>query len=216
MITERLVTLDVSAGVSLEASLALPAYPTAGVVICHPHPLYGGDMDNPLVLEVRDACQRAGLATLRFNFRGTGRSTGRHDGGAGECDDVRAGLSILADRLSAPRTVALAGYSFGAAVASAVAAAGERLNGLALVAPPLAVAAYRPAQPIPNVDGPVLVVAGDADEHCPVRDLDTLRARWPKADVRIIHGADHFFSGRGAPLIEAVGAWAAAVAARPG
>jgi uncharacterized protein len=77
MITERPVTLDGSAGVALEASLALPAGATAGVVVCHPHPLYGGDMDNPLVLDVRDTCHHAGLATLRFNFRGTGRSTAR-------------------------------------------------------------------------------------------------------------------------------------------
>src|SRR5688500_16437993 len=174
MITERHVTLDGSAGVALEASLALPADAIAGVVICHPHPLYGGDMDNPLVLEVRDACHRAGLTTLRFNFRGTGRSTGRHDGGAGERDDVRAALRVLADHLPAPRTVALAGYSFGAAVAWATAAAGEHVNGLALVAPPLAAATYRPAPPTPDVDGPVLVVAGDADAHCPLRDLDDL------------------------------------------
>src|SRR5687768_8318986 len=214
MITEQRVTLDVSAAVALQASLALPAHADAGVVICHPHPLYGGDMENALVLDVRDACQDAGLATLRFNFRGTGRSTGRHDGGAGERDDVRAALRVLADRLPAPRTVALAGYSFGAAVAWAVAAAGEHIHGLALVAPPLAAAAYRPVPPTPDVDGPVLLVAGDADAHCPLRDLDDLRAQWPKADVHIIAGADHFFSGREAPLIEAVGAWAAAVAAR--
>jgi alpha/beta superfamily hydrolase len=215
MITEHVVTLDVSAGVALHASLALPPNAGTGVVICHPHPLYGGDMDNPLVIDVMDVCHRAGLATMRFNFRGTGRSTGRHDGGAGERDDVRAALRVLADRLSPVGTVALAGYSFGAAVASAVAVGGEPLNGLALVAPPLAVAAYRPATSMPNVDGPVLVVAGDADEHCRVIDLEGLRTQWPKADVRIVDGADHFFSGRRAPLIEAIGAWAAAVAARP-
>jgi uncharacterized protein len=216
MITEHLVTLDVSTDVALEASLALPPEAGAGVVICHPHPLYGGDMDNPIVRHVMDACHRAGVATLRFNFRGTGRSTGRHDGGAGEREDVRTALGILAGRLPRTGTVAVAGYSFGAAVASAVAAGGERLGGLALIAPPLAAAAYRPSKALPNVDGPVLVVAGDEDQHCPLTALDDLRAQWPKADVRIIEGADHFFGGRGAPLIEAVGAWAKAVAARPG
>src|SRR5687768_18215187 len=115
MITEHRVTLDVSAAVALQASLALPAHASAGVVICHPHPLYGGDMENPLILDVRDVCYGADLATLRFNFRGTGQSTGRHDGGAGERDDVRAALSALAGRLRAPGAVALAGYSFGAA-----------------------------------------------------------------------------------------------------
>ena len=212
MITERHVTLDGSAGVALEASLALPPGATAGVVVCHPHPLYGGDMDNPLVLDVRDACHDAGLATLRFNFRGTGRSTGRHDEGRGERDDVRTALAALSEHLPAKGTLALAGYSFGAAMASSVAAAGEPLGGLALIAPPFAVAAYRPPGPLPNVRGPVLVVAGSADEYCPASALESLRTQWPKADVRVIHGADHFFGGHSAPLVEAIGAWAAAVA----
>jgi alpha/beta superfamily hydrolase len=211
MITERHVTLDGSAGVALEASLALPTGATAGAVICHPHPLYGGHMDNPLVLDVRDACHRAGMATLRFNFRGTGRSTGRHDDGRGERDDVRTALAALSERLPGKGTVALAGYSFGAAMASSVAATGEPLAGLALIAPPFAVAAYRPTGPLPNVTGPVLVVAGSGDEYCPVSALESLRTQWPKADVRIIHGADHFFGGHSASLIEAVGVWVAAV-----
>jgi alpha/beta superfamily hydrolase len=216
MITEGHVTLDGSAGVTLEASLALPVGATAGVVLCHPHPLYGGDMDNPLVLDVRDACHRAGLATLRFNFRGTGRSTGRHDDGRGECDDVRSALAALSERLPAKGTVALAGYSFGAGMAASVAATGEPLGGLALIAPPFAVPAYRSPGPLPNVRGPVLVVAGSADEYCPASALESLRTQWPKADVRIIHGADHFFGGHSVPLIDAVGAWVAAVASGRG
>ncbi|MEX2147343.1 MAG: alpha/beta fold hydrolase [Candidatus Rokuibacteriota bacterium] len=204
--------MDVSAGVALEARLALPAGATAGVVICHPHPLYGGDMDNALVLDVRDACHRAGLGTLRFNFRGTGRSTGRHDDGRGERDDVRAALAALRERLPATGTVALAGYSFGAAMAAAVAAAGEPLGGLALLAPPLVATGYRWGGPLTAVSGPALVVAGTVDEYCPVSALDELRAQWPKADVRMIEGADHFFGGHGALLIEALRAWAAAVA----
>jgi alpha/beta superfamily hydrolase len=216
MITEHPVTLDGSAGVALEARLALPAGAGAGVVVCHPHPLYGGDMDNPLVLTVRDACLRAGVATLRFNFRGTGRSTGRHDNGNGERDDVRAALAALGKRLPVSATIALAGYSFGAAMAAALAAAGEPLNGLALIAPPLAFAAERSSAPPANVSGPILVVAGDRDEYCPVSELDDLRARWPEANVRVVHGCDHFFGGHSAPLIEALAAWAAAVASGRG
>jgi uncharacterized protein len=216
MITEQRITLDGSAGVTLEASLALPAGAGAGVVVCHPHPLYGGDMDNPLVLTLRDACHGAGVATLRFNFRGTGRSTGRHDNGNGERDDVRVALAALGKRLPVTATVALAGYSFGAAMASALAAAGERLGGLALIAPPLAFSTDRSSAPPPNVSGPILVVAGDRDEYCPVSDLDDLRTRWPDADVRTVHGADHFFGGRSAPLIEVLAGWAAAVASARG
>nr|MCU0539985.1 alpha/beta hydrolase [Desulfobacterales bacterium] len=61
-----------------------------GVVVTHPHPLYGGDMDNPVVLAVCRAFRRKGFSTLRFNFRGVGGSGGHHDRGVGECDDVRA------------------------------------------------------------------------------------------------------------------------------
>lgn len=216
MITEHRITLDGSAGVALEASLALPVGAGAGVVVCHPHPLYGGDMDNPLVLTARDACHRAGAATLRFNFRGTGRSTGHHDHGNGERDDVRAALAALGKRLPVGATIALAGYSFGAAMAAAVAAAGDRLGGLALIAPPLTSTVGRSSAPPPNVSGPILVVAGDRDEYCPVSELEALRTRWPAADVRTVHGADHFFGGRSAPLIEALAGWAAAVASGRG
>jgi alpha/beta superfamily hydrolase len=214
MITEHPVTVDVSANVSLEASVALPAGAGAGVVVCHPHPLYGGDMDNPIVLTVRDACHRAGVATLRFNFRGTGRSTGRHDNGNGERDDVRAALAALGKRLPANGAVALAGYSFGAATASAVAAAGEPLAGLALIAPPLAAAANRSAAPPHGVGGPILVVSGDRDEYCPATELQSFRTRWPAADVRMVHGADHFFGGYSSPLLEILVGWAGAVASR--
>jgi uncharacterized protein len=213
MILEQPATLGVAPGIALEAAVAVPAGATAGVVVCHPHPLYGGDMDNPLVLTVIDACRRAGMATLRFNFRGTGRSTGTHDGGQGEREDVRAALSDLGGRLGPAATAALAGYSFGAAVAVAVAAAGEPLAGLALIAPPLVVRAF-PSGPLPRVRGPVLVVAGTLDEYCPVDALDRLRAQWPYADVRTINDTDHFFSGGLGALTEILDAWAAAIAAQ--
>src|SRR5262249_42695842 len=74
MIPEQSVSLAVGPDLSLEALLALPDSPTAGVVICHPHPLYGGDMDNPVVVRVQEVCSALGLATLRFNFRGVGAS----------------------------------------------------------------------------------------------------------------------------------------------
>src|SRR5262249_34552016 len=67
----------------------------AGLVVCHPHPLYGGDMDNPVVVRAVEVAAEAGIATLRFNFRGVGTSEGSHGGGAGEQDDVRAALAAL-------------------------------------------------------------------------------------------------------------------------
>ena len=202
MIPERAVTLTVGGGVTLDARLALPPAAPAGVVICHPHPLYGGDMDNPVVVRAAEAVGALGLATLRFNFRGVGASTGSHDNGQGEADDVEAAMAELA---GATGRVALAGYSFGAAVVAWVAAARHDVAGLALIAPPLAM------HPLPTLDafaGPLLVVAGDADEYCPREHLERLRAELPRARVERIAGANHFFFGKLFPLGEAIGDWA--------
>src|SRR5687768_18050842 len=134
MIPERPVTIPLPGGITLEGALALPPGAEAGVVICHPHPRYGGDMDSPVVLTAIDACMGQGLATLRFNFRGVGDSGGGWDEGRGERDDVRAALAHLRGLLGSPARVGLAGYSFGAAMSAAVAAGGEPLAGLALIA----------------------------------------------------------------------------------
>jgi pimeloyl-ACP methyl ester carboxylesterase len=130
------VEVDVRDGFRLEALLSLPESPRGALVICHPHPLYGGDMHNPVVVRVAEVAQGLGLATLRFNFRGVGISGGVHGGGEGEQDDVTAALKLLAGRLPADRPTGLAGYSFGGWVSARVAAAMPALPALALVAPP--------------------------------------------------------------------------------
>jgi alpha/beta superfamily hydrolase len=112
MIPEQAVTIASAAGPTLEGALAIAPGATAGVVVCHPHPLYGGDMDSAVVLAVADACAGLGLATLRFNFRGVGGSRGSWDEGRGEQDDVRAALAHLRGLLGPPARLALAGYSF--------------------------------------------------------------------------------------------------------
>src|SRR5262245_9082421 len=96
---EQDVRIDVSGGVSLEARLNLVKDARGGLVICHPHPLYGGDMENPVVVRVAEVAYESGLSTLRFNFRGVGRSSGSHAEGFGEQDDLRAALSTLGTRL---------------------------------------------------------------------------------------------------------------------
>jgi uncharacterized protein len=164
-------------------------------------------MDNPVIDRIVEVCTARGIATLRFNFRGVGASSGRHDDGHGEQEDVRASLAHLQDVLGAGARVALAGYSFGAAMAAAVATT-VRVAGLALVAPPMRVAdVQRPSA----CAGPIVVVAGAEDQYCPAPALESLRAMLPEATVIVIDGADHFFFGSSMPLGDAVGAWADAL-----
>ena len=95
MISEASATVTVVGGTRLEALVAVPGGATTGIVVCHPHPLYGGDMENPVVVRAVEVASDLGLATLRFNFRGVGRSTGEHGGGRAEQDDVLAALDDL-------------------------------------------------------------------------------------------------------------------------
>jgi len=112
---EEHVTFPVG-DITLEGLLwAPPQAPSVGAVLCHPHPLYGGEMRNNVVSALAEALQRAGVATLRFNFRGVGQSGGEHGGGEAEIEDVKAAVTYLLSR-QAVKTVAVAGYSFGAIV----------------------------------------------------------------------------------------------------
>jgi hypothetical protein len=161
---------------------------TKGVVITHPHPLYGGDMDNPVVLAVRDAYRRKGFSTLRFNFRGTGGSAGRHEEGIGERRDVHAARACLAGMGLAD--IDIAGYSFGAWVNAGV---NENFQRMVMVSPPLALIDFGPPAPIPNLH---LIVTGERDAIAPPALIDRVRARWnPSAAFEVIPGADHFYAG---------------------
>jgi alpha/beta superfamily hydrolase len=204
MIPEQPATLAVAPDVTLESRLAVPAGASAGVVICHPHPLYGGDMDNPVVVRVQQVCADLGLATLRFNFRGVGRSSGTHGAGLAEQDDARAALDALAQALSGG-PLAIVGYSFGAWVAALVGWSDARVTALALIAPPLTLYDFG------RVEGkrvPTLAVAGTADPYCPAGDFERFAARFAWVTPALIEGADHFFFGKLYPLGEAVSGWA--------
>ena len=204
MIPEQPATLAVAPDVALESRLAVPPGAPAGVVICHPHPLYGGDMDNPVVVRVQQVCADLGLATLRFNFRGVGGSSGTHGGGGAEQDDARAALDALSAATGA-RPLAIAGYSFGAWVAALVGYHDARVTALALIAPPLAMYDFG------GVEGkrvPTLAVAGSADPYCRAGDFQRFTERFAWVTPAVIEGADHFFFGKLYPLGEAVGGWA--------
>src|SRR5438477_9762653 len=204
MISEQSVVIDVSQQLTLEARLAVPASPGGGIVICHPHPLYGGDMDNPVVVRVQEVCAELGLATLRFNFRGVGGSGGTHGGGVAEQDDARIALDVLA-QATGEVPLAIAGYSFGAWVAALIGCRDARVTALALVAPPLAMYDFG------GVEGkrvPTLAVAGSADPYCRAGDFQRFTERFAWVTPAVIEGADHFFFGKLYPLGEAVGGWA--------
>src|SRR5258708_31867953 len=113
----------------LEAILKAPASPVAAAVVCHPHPLGGGTMNNNVVYRAAKALHEAGLAVLRFNFRGVGASTGRYDGGAGEEEDALAALDLLA-QLHPRLPLWMAGFSFGARVGLSVGARDVRVEKL--------------------------------------------------------------------------------------
>jgi alpha/beta superfamily hydrolase len=215
MMPEQVVGLATADGARLEALASLPPAPRGAIVVCHPHPLYGGDMDNPVVVRVVEASAGLGFATLRFNFRGVGRSTGTHDGGGAEQSDVVAALGHLAASVGTDVPLALAGYSFGAAVVTTLVTAqrgmATPLAGIALIAPPLAMARAIPWPALATCPASLLVVAGDADHICPKADLAAFARAVPNAAVRTIAGADHFFFGKLHPLGEHVTAWARAL-----
>ncbi|HSF07695.1 MAG TPA: alpha/beta fold hydrolase [Methylomirabilota bacterium] len=204
-------------GVHLEAQLGATPGATGGVVACHPHPLYGGDMHNPVVVRAVEVCAAGGMATLRFNFRGVGASTGTHDGGVGEERDAEAALAHLRRLVGPTAPVALIGYSFGAMVSARLAGRQETaptLAGLALLAPPMALVGAEPFLALDRLPIPVLIVAGTRDSYCPADGLERLSRRLPLATVNLIEGADHFFLGKLFPLGEAVAGWARRLQAR--
>jgi len=201
--------LSIAAGeLRLEAVLQLPAdaaSAVAGVVVCHPHPLYGGDMWNDVVEQVCRELLARGIAALRFNFRGVGGSEGEHAGGVGEREDVWAALDELRARAEIDRSrLGLAGYSFGGGVAlNAGSAAGVRA--LAAISAPPRMIDFTAMQ---GFEISVLLIAGDRDEFAPADAVRQLAvALGPKTELTIVPGADHFWRGHSGELREVIGAF---------
>lgn len=163
-----------------------------GIVVCHPHPLYGGEMHNNVVTALVGAFSAAGMATLRFNFRGVGASSGTHDEGRGEQGDVAAAVACLASE-AAPAAIAVAGYSFGAFVGLEAGARDPRVAALVGVALPVA---RRDVACLRTVEKPTLLVSGDRDDISPIAKLEQhVAGRQPHIGLAIVRGADHFFGG---------------------
>ena len=211
---QRRITIE-SDGASLEGVLTLPegaggvsphaeGGPFPAVVICHPHPQYGGSMHNNVVAAVASSVVARGIAALMFNFRGVGGS----DGVPGDRDEAHTDTTnVLAytaalDEVDADR-VGLAGYSFGAG--TAVGVVSDALPALALVSLPLmmaegahdALAAYA---------GPLLLISGSEDEGSNEAGLQALAESCAgEASVRVVAGADHFWWGDEYAIEQTVG-----------
>ena len=162
-----------------------------GVVITHPHPLYGGDMHNNVVDTVSRAYQKNGYTTLRFNFRGVGGSQGNYGDGIGEQEDVAAAIAYLSD--SGIRQIDLAGYSFGAWVNALAVNDGLKVDNMIMVSPPVAFIDFKS---ISNLSSLKLIVTGSRDDIAPADMVEKLYPTWnPAAKFEVIDGADHFYGG---------------------
>src|SRR6266852_7241960 len=158
----------------LEAILKAPRGPILGVaLVLHPHPLFGGTMHNKVVFRAAAALVEAGLVTLRLNFRGVGQSTGAHDEGYGERDDVRAGLDYLAENYP-DQEITVCGFSFGARVGLEVGIADDRVARLIAIGAPVDKYDFSFLE---QDRKPILFVHGEHDEYGNVGRLRELVAK---------------------------------------
>jgi alpha/beta superfamily hydrolase len=159
-----------------------------GVVITHPHPLYGGSMHNNVVKAVAQAYREQGYSTLRFNLRGVEKSEGDFDNGVGEQEDVKAALKSLGKK-----NMDLAGYSFGAWVNALGLAKFEEAQRLIMVSPPVSFIDFSFLEYSPKIK---LVICGTKDEIAEYKKVEKMLPKWnDQALFRVIQGADHFYSG---------------------
>lgn len=190
-----------SEGLSLEGFLHQPLSPLfPAAAVCHPHPLYGGDMNNNVVVAVCQALAEVGIAALRFNFRGVGRSEGKYGDGLGEQTDAGAALACLRQLAQIQQDrVGIVGYSFGATVA--LMAVDERVAAAAAISIP----SFSQGVPDLAVRCPTLLITGEQDQFAPAASLPALaQAIGPRCEVALIRGADHFWWGQEKKLAELV------------
>jgi alpha/beta superfamily hydrolase len=182
-----------STGIQLEGLLSMQEASSfrGGVILCHPHPQYGGDMDHPVITTAVEAASQEGFSTLRFNFRGVGESEGSYGEGIGEREDVKAVADYLYSRLKNNHSpLILVGYSFGAWAGFPIAIEDERFEGMVAVAPPLEIYDFGFLK---GCKKKKLFIAGNRDFFCPPSVLE----EWYKGleepkSLAVIPGADHF------------------------
>lgn len=216
MVAPRERALVPGAAGDIEVVASSPDSPRAVAVVAHPHPLFGGTMDNKVVTTLARALGESGAAVVRFNFRGVGKSQGEHDEGRGETDDM---VQVVAHAQSAypGLPLILAGFSFGGAVATRASCRVEFAQ-LILVAPGFRRFTGKgfgePPDPNDPSLGPIgrhavgntLVVHGDLDETVPLSD-SIAWATPREVPVAVVPGGEHFFHRKLHILREIVARW---------
>ena len=185
----------------LEAALRVAAEPRAAAVIAHPHPVYGGTLDNPVVFHADRELNRAGLTTLRFNFRSVGGSDGFHDEGRGEIGDVAAAAAWVRD-LAPGKPLILVGYSFGSRCSVAHALHDPAVAAVVAIGLPVRMWSF---EDLPTLGRPFGVVQGTQDEYGSIAEVESLLARMaPPGRLYTVEGAPHLFPGRAPAAAERV------------
>jgi alpha/beta superfamily hydrolase len=185
-----------SGELSLEGILAIPegTGPFPAVIVCHPHPLYGGSMDNNVVNSLSETITQASLASLKFNFRGVGGSQGEFGQGIGEREDVEAAIAFIntVNEVDSER-IGLADYSAGAAFALPVGFNDDRITALAAVSPPLPMFDFDFLKSCPK---PKFLILGSRDNLIPTDQFLEFCQNLPEPkECESIEGADHFWWG---------------------
>lgn len=201
MTTDSLREIAGPAGL-LEAMLDLPAAtPRAAAVFAHPHPLYGGTLHTKAVYHATKAFARIGVAILRFNFRGVGRSAGTFDDGPGEREDFRAAIDFMASRYPGLPLWA-AGFSFGSWIAMTLGAEDPRVAALVGIAPVVDRYDY---DVVTQSDKPKFIIHGEEDGLVSIKQVRRFYSacRDPK-ELVVIEAADHLFDGKTSEIGDAV------------
>jgi len=192
----------------LEGILAVPegARPFPAVIVCHPHPLYGGSMDNNVVYSLSETLTQASLASFKFNFRGVGGSQGEFGQGIGEREDVEAAISFISTVKEVDsKRIGLAGYSAGAGFALPVGFNDDRITALAAVSPPLPMFDFDFLKSCPK---PKLLISGSRDDLIPTDQFLEFCQNLPEPkECESIEGANHFWWGYESSLAAKVAAF---------
>jgi len=185
-----------SGELSLEGILSMPegTGPYPAVIVCHPHPLYGGSMENNVVNSLSEPLTRASLVSFKFNFRGVGGSQGQFSQGIGEQEDVEAAVSFLTTvREVDSNRLGLVGYSAGAGFALPIGFKDARIKALVAISPPLSMFDF---ELLKSCLKPKLLISGSGDNFIPTsRFLEFCQGLPEPKECDIIEGADHFWWG---------------------